>query len=46
VEKVESVVSPVTGLIYTKRRLQIHLYYQMENFMKIEQTEAYSGKSA
>ena len=36
-------MSPVTNLNYTKRTLEIHLYYQMENFMKIEQTEAYSG---
>jgi hypothetical protein len=40
---VESLVNPVSGLNYTKRSLEIELYFEMQNFMKIEQTEAYSG---
>jgi hypothetical protein len=40
---VESLVNPVSGLNYTKRSLEIQLYFEMQNFMKIEQTEAYSG---
>ncbi len=40
---VETLVSPVTGLSYTKQTLEIYIYYQTQNFMKIEQIQAYSG---
>jgi hypothetical protein len=42
---VETLVSPITGLSYTKQKLEIYIYYQIQNFMKIEQIEAYSGSA-
>ncbi len=41
----ETLVGPVTGLSYTKQKLEIYIYYQIQNFMKIEQIQAYSGST-
>ncbi len=41
---VKNYASAATGLIYSKRSMTVKLKFLMENFMKIEQVEAYSGK--